>query len=158
MARSKHMKKTLDLMGKVVTVRQTYQRRSDPQDMDEISWVAEDLPEPRAGWVVGKTSLQNGRYFPGHTYGDYDEEDYDPPYLHVKSITHALKVAWWPNLKPVFVPFDAIEIGGWPDRRELKWDQQWKDVQREEVKNWPRDAKGRWTKCNDAAPADTGAK
>lgn len=74
--------------------------------------------------------------------------DYEPPYLKVKSITHALKVVWWPNRKPVFVPFDAIEIGGKPDCREYQWEETWKDVQRKEVKNWPRDKNGRWCVSN----------
>lgn len=141
MAKSEAMKKAFELMGKVVTVDTIYERKRDYTNGKRY-WVKKKLDKPRAGWVVGKVSLQNGQWHDGYSYGGdyYNPPEYDQPYLAVESVTHAIKVCWWPNRKPAFVPLEAIEIGGTPDCREYEWQDAWK----EEAKTWPRDAKGRW--------------
>lgn len=142
-------KKTmLGLMGKIVTVHSIYKRVRE-NETNKRYWKEERLEASRAGWVVGFASLQNGVYHSGGSYGGgwEEPEDYESAYLEVESTTKALKVVWWPNRKPVFVPMDSrLEMGGIPDCREYLWDERAKAWMREDSKKWPRDKNGRWIK------------
>ena len=134
------------LMGQVITVYEQYVRRRMGH---ERTWIPQKLQHPRAGWVVRYTKIQNGLYYP--------ESPYCQAGLTSIVSVPCLMVTWWPRHKEsVRVPLltGAYVVGGVPmsDSRfyldvvcpESRADLA--DIMREEMKNWPRDEKGRWRK------------
>ncbi len=112
------------------------------------------LEKPRMGMVVGYRTIYDGKIHPGsqrHSYFDTDG-DYDPPWFEVEGRIQVLLVCFWPRYKPVLVkpedvmiPMAVMEkvidnlhptICPMPDSV--------KDYLREEMKNVPRDKRGRW--------------
>lgn len=113
------MKKRNDyaLMGKMVTVTKVLKYKWSPEGKAQVkSWVSEDLPEARDGWVVGYRWKSNGEYEPGvPAYSSYFSagDEYDPPQLIVTGKVPCLMVAWWPTMNPVPVPMDGFEEKQW---------------------------------------------
>lgn len=137
----------LALMGQVVTVTAELVRKSDGPWLESgsmRSWVPKSI-EPRAGWVVGFRSLQNGKYSAGGAsyYGE-------PPHLYRITSVPCVLVAYWPTYNPVKVPLDGFEMGGKPHyTKAYFWDTELGKELRQDLskdsKRWPRDEKGRWT-------------
>lgn len=136
------------IMGQIVTVhaelkrKKTYMEREGSRfKATMVSWEREKLKEPRAGWVTGRRALQEGELKGGY----YDGQGY----LEQNDIVLALQVVYWPTLNPVHVPYDGINMGGEPIAPGwVAWKQEWKDelseIMKVEMKNWPRDERGRW--------------
>uniref|UniRef100_A0A6M3LL73 Uncharacterized protein n=1 Tax=viral metagenome TaxID=1070528 RepID=A0A6M3LL73_9ZZZZ len=131
-------KKKLALMGKIVTVTHEFVRHYGP-DNGSREWKASKLLHPRAGWIVGFRTLQNGFY----NYGSYE----DQPYLDVKSTVGCVLVSYWPTTKPIKVPVGIGWIeGGVPKFAQYPWSDEDREDLRKIMKDVPRDIKGKWTK------------
>lgn len=136
-----------DLMGKVVLVDRVFKRihpMNDDRRLYKKAWQVQKS-NGRPGWVVGERWIQNGA-----TEWSYGGDD--PPCWKEESRIHVLLVAYWPTVKPVRVPFDGYRMAPptvQPYPTEFKWTENLKDEQRQEMKDWPRDEKGRWVeKCS----------
>lgn len=93
--------KTKDLMSKVVTVQQEYVRNLNPITQ-EIEWIILEAINPRAGWIVGQRSLQEGkRVFIDKEVGYVFEQSGRIP---------CILVVYWPTMKPVRVPLDGYLV------------------------------------------------
>lgn len=135
-------KERLELMGQIVTVRQKLVRQQRRIKSDARhnrrwwrGWERENV-EPRAGWVVGFRSLQNGEYWPGR----WD----DPPTFVVESTVPCMMVTYWPTYNAFPVPLDAYELGGEPQYTEARYLRRTREFMREVMEDWPRDEQGRW--------------
>lgn len=90
------------MMGKVVSTTKEYYSEHDENKVKNI--LIRDIPK-RAGWVVGFKPLYTGvvrnygDYLTGHAYA----------LCNRKSIIAAY-IVYWPTMKPVPVPIDAIEF------------------------------------------------
>lgn len=138
------MKEALELMGKIVTVSKVYFRTWT--NSHKKKWGTIDLHKKRAGWFVGHRILVNGSV----EYGCEDEPTIFYPEERIKCVL----VIFWPNMKPVRVPIDAYEIGGVPIATQQKilndYPEAMKEqsrIMKEEMKDWPRDEKGKWKKA-----------
>jgi hypothetical protein len=146
-----------ELMGKVVLVDRVYKRthpvcddrrlykRTHPMCDDrrlyKKVWQVQEAAG-RPGWIVGERWIQNGA-----TEWSYGGDD--PPVWRVKNCVHVLLVTYWPTLKPVHVPFDGYRpapLTVQPYPTKYRWSERDKDVMRNEMKDWPRDEKGKWVK------------
>lgn len=130
-------------MGAIVTVHETFKlERTYGGGKTRRFWTREPI-EPRAGWVVGYRTIFDGTVESG--YGGYPGEDYDPPYLKVEKSHRSMLVAFTPYSKPVHVP-----DGGWDETATMKPQSGVSEKDREflskESKNWPRNAKGQFSK------------
>jgi hypothetical protein len=126
-----------DSMGKVVLVTAQFKRH---KQNDSVWWTAQNM-EPRAGWIVGYRSLQEGKIVRG--YGYYGSEDYDPPYLDVERTVPCVLISFTPSYEnPVKVPLSAIEE---TDQKPRATSTGMEVYSKEEIASWPRDEKGRWT-------------
>lgn len=119
----------------------------------EVRWETTQSPL-RKGRVVGIARRQDGTV-KGNTvsYG-YDGTDYyEPGYLHVKKVNNFYEVrTGWVN-KPFLVKEEDLELCSKEEVYDLPilhtpqyWSEKDKEFQREEMKDWPRDSKGRWIK------------
>lgn len=152
----------LDLMGKVVLV--LAELRRTREDDGTYAWCREQ-PKHRgpvitgktAGWVVGFRWLQQGKIEPG-CESHYGIDGWDPgdsaTFKETGPRVPCLLVAYWPTMKPVRVPLDGFEYatdaGLCPipvsPARAFVWTDRWREMQRDDMAQHPRDAKGRWTK------------
>lgn len=83
-----------------------------PDDEYHRKAVRKTRAKPRPGWVVGCRHLSEGTYYEGETVssGGVEPEPYwEPPGLAVLKRVPVLLVAYWPNLKPVFVQAGDLE-------------------------------------------------
>lgn len=131
------------LMGKRALVYAKVRRVTESL---QRSWEKEDLEEPRSGWITGIRWVQVGTYNPG--LGHYGE-DYEPPYLAVEKVFPVLLVTFWPNMRPVKVPMGSFKVqeddeGPRPYSKQGKYNEQYREALSKEMKEWPRDEKGRW--------------
>ncbi len=136
----------VELMGKIVTVSWTLKRNSDYGPGGVVKkWENVFHKAPRAGWIVGFRTIYSGKSaFIG------PDEGYE--WLIEKSHVCML-VTYWPSMKPIFVPLNydgAYKLGGKPALLNYEhggtWREEDKKHLREEMKDWPRDKKGRWIK------------
>jgi len=98
-------KEYLEKIGKKVTIEKVYERRSN--DGENFFYAVQSIPK-RHGWVVGITWLNVGKRNPG-SHGGYGLE-YEcelPTFKTVKRI-FVVKVIFWSNQKPVYVPEEAL--------------------------------------------------
>ena len=153
------MKETLiaKLMGLKVIVSQVYERclseNIERPRQKRADWKLKPH-DRRVGWIVGCIRLQNGEI--NRRTGYTDDDNYDEGYLKIDSITPALKVVFWPTMKPVFIPIAAPEwAGGFKPLSPSAWS--WKHTSVEaklgfentmldEMRDWPRDTKGHWVR------------
>lgn len=135
-----------DLMGKVVLVDRVYKRThpaSDPlsERSGEYKKVWQVVgAQGRPGWIVGERWIQSGAT-------EWSMGGDDPPTWREDERVHVLLVTYWPTMKPVRVPFDGYRfarptVRPYPTR--YKWTEWDKEIVRKDMKNWPRDEKGRW--------------
>ena len=141
-------RKALSLMGKIVTASAVYKRvESEADGKVYRTWKPNPI-EPRAGWLVGWRTLQNGQLKDGYKdYGDpYEPPEPTGPYLDNVVSVPAACVVFWPTMKPVYVPWDMLVDGGEPKSPAAmcKWDEKDRQYLRDEMRDVPRDAKGRW--------------
>lgn len=128
------------LMGAIVIVREVYKRRN--RFDGERSW-EETEAEDRPGWVVGERWLQDGVVH----YNGYDA----PPEWKPNGTTHhCLLVSYWPTLRPVRVPMWGYLLADetqypYPPVQPV-YNEEWRTFQRDMMRDWPRDEKGRWVK------------
>lgn len=140
-----------ELMGKIILVDHVLHRQfmMDHGNSTEKTWVRM-AAEGRPGWVVGERWLQQGSSCWG--YGGSS-----PTWREEGKRIHCLLVCYWPPMKPVFVAFN--DDADWPldnyriapattkpYRTELPWMSKHREMMRDEMKDWPRDARGRWVK------------
>ena len=133
--------KTTDLMGQVVLVDKVYRRDAERvMRGTRKTWRVADA-DGRPGWVVGERWLHDG------------VADYDPEYGSWTSkggSHHCLLVVYWPTMKPVQVPPDGYRLAPETVKPYRPVQSQWSDSDRErlsaDMRNWPRDEKGRWVK------------
>lgn len=137
-----------DHMGKLVLVTHHLRRTDEGNGVTSAHrkvWVpAKYQPTPRVGWITGCRALNNGRIeWVGHDEGCiWVTEGTVPAYL----------VVFWPNLKPEPVPFEGLRFevpeGMIPTPHRFgkpQWSERERAEQREQAKNTPRDARGRFT-------------
>ena len=111
---------------------------------EKTEWIINKI-EQRAGWIVGFGTIYNG-----NTILDLDSSYY----FNKTKTLKIIKISFTPNSKPVNVPYDGIvAYGGIPDFREYEWHwhdneiiNQYKKDLSDEMKDWPRNEKGRWIK------------
>ena len=137
------------LMGKIVTVSEIYERQylhdQDHPKKERRIWGRTTI-KPRAGWVTGYRTLYEGNYHsPSYSsaYGD-EGPDYEPAFLEVNNTIKCLLISFFPTYNPVRVPVDSVVEGGKPTHTFTPWTEADKAVVREEVRDQPRDDKGRW--------------
>lgn len=98
------------MIGDLILVEEYYERFKDNQK-GQASYVRRDYPtgryfpspknaEPRAGWIVGFTSLRPGKLV---WLGCDEGWAYEP-----EGSVSAVLVRFWPHLKPVPVPYDGF--------------------------------------------------
>lgn len=116
---------------------------------------------PVIGWVVGYTFRRRGEFDPGGpgSYnswtGEYDGGEASQFVCNGPS-TPVVLVRPWPHLKPLDVPFDAIELTD----EEPTWSGgcgfpgEDYEYMRKLMAAWPRDEKGRWVKLDDETYKD----
>lgn len=135
-------KDKLDLMGEIVTVTHIYERSLNNK---KVTWKKVSLPYPRAGWIVGFKTIQEGEIIGGSYFG-YDG-GYEPGFLDAKKHIPCLEVAFWTSMNPVRIPMDCWTIGGTPESPS-RYNQVYNEKFREEMRWVMRDAKrdknGRW--------------
>lgn len=120
--------KSKDLMGQIVTVSAEF-RRTYRKDY-EINKV-----NPRAGWVVGKRTIYRGNV-------SYDADGWRT--FEQTGSYECILVAYWPTMNPVKVPLDSFVLGGEPEHFNKGWREEWKEEQRQIMKDWPRRENGQW--------------
>ena len=125
-------KEMAKLMGQVVTVSKRLIKNKN-HTTGEVAWSTYKVVKPRSGWVVGFRFLQNGCI----------TRDYDENYFEWSSSVLCMLVTCWPNQKPVNVPMDGFELGGEPNNK-TSFSEAQRKLLREEMKDWPRDDRGRW--------------
>lgn len=126
------------LMGEVVTVyKELYKVRQFNGDTQQTKHQARDV-EPRAGWVTGYRTLQEGITL------DHYNRYTDSRTFKVTGTVQCLLVVYWPTMNPVRVPLDGYELGGEPESPSVEWKEEYKEDQRKYVQNWPRNEKGQW--------------
>lgn len=134
-----------------------------------VAWDGKSLENPRTGWVVGFRHVQEGYVEPeSHGHG-FSEDSYEPAEWKTEKVIPCLLVAFWPTEKPVHVPMDGYVLllgreqrtyiknhkfqrapepyttaGGWKEHPEYRESNA--EFMKDEMKNWPRDEKGRWRK------------
>jgi len=150
------------LMGSIVTVRAILKRYTEYRDGKIFrGWkrLMVDIPghrHPYAGWITGFRRLQEG-------WRQYDYEaafcsNYADVYLDPTNTVQCALVVFWPTMNPVPVRLDDFELGGEPEHPSTRayrlWAKQYpKEAERFRVDmrrimaDYPRDEKGRWTKC-----------
>lgn len=100
-------------------------------------------PEPRAGWVCGFTSLRPGKL-------EFMGMDEGWAYEPTGSI-EAVRISFWPHLKPVLVPYDGFRAWREGDPDPYPPNGSPKDIERAKAdyEKWkddmPRDEQGRFT-------------
>jgi len=129
-------------MGAIVTVLETLELERSYNDHRRF-WVRKAI-EARAGWLVGYRTVFDGTIEPGFR-GDGLDGEYDPPYLKIEKSHRCMLVAFTPYSKPVHVPLDGFDelATNEPHAGVLQKD---RELLSREAKNWPRDAKGRFSK------------
>jgi len=136
-------------MGKVVTVHTVIEKSRD-YETNQVQWIEKKLEKPKAGWIVGYRTVQNGEYQDASLYDPLFGKYEIPPHLQIKSTTKCVLVAFWPTQKPVYVPLSGYEIGGEPKPpyyySEYPIDDRIREILRQDAKSMPRDAKGRFIK------------
>lgn len=156
------------LMGEIVLVDHAYARAYF--DNNRKGWTR-GRAEGRPGWVVGERWLQTGCVCEGDYEYEYEAgvASYCTSYPNVfheeEKRKHCLLVCYWPTMKPEFVPSDRDIKYPEPSYRLAPkyikpyftgspWTPTCRDMQREYMEDWPRDAKGRWTKLphNEKSP------
>ena len=136
-------------MGQIVSVHTEF-RRAQRLGTNMRAWKQRVLHEPRAGWIVGSRSIQDG------TREFISEEEGCA--FHQTARHPCVLVAYWPTLKPVQVPLDGYLINpndcpcvcghhvtpyppnGSPKEREVL-----REFYQKYINNFPRDQKGRFT-------------
>ena len=140
-------KEMVELMGKKVIVSSVWNRRNTGRHSDHtkrglVRWEKKEV-KSRAGWIVGFTYLQTGRVVYG--YGGEDPTIFkqtDKPVL-------AVKVVYWPTMKPVFAPLDgcSLDDNAEPYFDSYRWTDRDRELMSKDVKMYAkRDDKGRFTK------------
>lgn len=146
------MKNKYELMGQYVEVK-AYLKPA--KKFSARSHEPKVLKEPRVGMVVGYRTVYDGRIHPGSNQIGYSmDADYAPPYFVVTGTIEVLLVCFWPRYKPVLVKKEDITViwapyGGVTAMLHptvSTWSDDSKKYMREEMKNFPRDEKGRWKK------------
>lgn len=162
-----------ELMGKVVTVSEIYERVSYvPQSMttappipspnnyqnipksSTITSITTRQPQtrrgwrrikitPRAGWVIGYRTIFEGTHQPGG-YSYASPDDWEPSYLEIDNIIPCYLICFWPRYGSQRVPVDAIELGGKPYPSHCPWTEEARQQLRAFSRDWPRDERGRW--------------
>jgi len=127
------MKPKRVLMGQIVTVHKELWRETHGR---ERSWVPHEVP-PRAGWVTGWRTLQNGLL----CWGGPD----DPNWLETKETVTCVLVVYWPTENPVRVPLYGYSVGDEPHNSAYRWSPEQRKAISEDVKLAPRDQHGRFT-------------
>ncbi len=101
--------------------------------------------DSRAGWVVGFRTIYSGV---SQYLGPEEGREWITEKSHL-----CMLVAYWPSMKPVFIPLNydgAYKLGGKPALLNYEHGGTWREGDkkhlREEMKDWPRDKKGRWIK------------
>lgn len=155
-AKPKNTKLMLPLIGRYVEVQSVLNRKNKSSGIaGECLKVYEQtkMSEPRIGIIVGFATLTGGIVV--HKYGT----DVPPTYI-VKNRYPALRVVFWPTRAPVYVSLDMaiLAVAGKPVSDSMYWDivhrshapQSYSEtvakVMQDEMKDWPRDSKGRWAK------------
>lgn len=149
-------KKMVQWMGQIVQVDFIYQRRVIDGNPAKVFY-QELKAQGRAGWIVGLRFLQEGTIVRSRR----DEDDgfiHDETYLHIENILPAIQVVYWPTMKPVLVPVhnvrQNIQYNAAKPRSPAEWSwmtttssiaqNDFINVMRAEMKDWPRDSKGHW--------------
>jgi len=130
------------MMGKIVLVDRVYRRDwENIKDGTRKTWHVADA-EGRPGWVVGERWLHDG-------VADYDPE-HGFAWTSRGVSHHCLLVVYWPTMNPVQVPPDGYRLAPETVKPYRPVQSQWSDSDRErlsaDMRNWPRDEKGRWVK------------
>ena len=143
------MKNKYELMGTYVEV-QAYMKPVKPGS--KRSYIKYKKGCPRVGMVVGYRTVYEGDIKSGSTYFDSYPEDYNPPVFIPRKSIKVLLVCFWPTYKPVLVlPEDltsnimqvySVMMNLHPTT--YLWTEEQKQWLRDDVKNQPRDEKGRW--------------
>lgn len=136
----------VQLMGKKVVVTVELERDFDLTTKNKV-WNEQALDKPRVGWIVGFRWLLNGHTVSGE-YGG--EGEYDPSYFKEVSRVFAVMVAYWPTKRPTPVSKYYVDIDGHSEPRSpnvnLSIAEDWRRIMKDEMKDWPRNAKGQWVK------------
>ena len=147
-------------MGGVITVHKKLVRQSEVVNPDNFMnspyktwWESRDLEISRAGWIVGVRYLSAGTSYPPRGHG----EDWENGYMDVSSVIPAWQVSFWPSLKPILVPVDGFIKGGvplspskfaWIYKMDPREKERIRCLMHDDMKRYPRDAKGHWMKLN----------
>jgi hypothetical protein len=143
-------KNKYNLMGQYVKVKAYLKPAKKFSAREHMSVI---LEHPRIGMVVGYRTVYDGKIHPGSNQSGYSlDPDYSPPWFEVTGTIEVLLVCFWPRYKPVYGKKEDIMIlwaphGGVTSMLHpttYKWSDKDKDYLREEIKNMPRDEKGRW--------------
>lgn len=138
-------KQMVQLMGKKVVVTVELERVFDSTTKDNV-WDELSLDKPRVGWIVGFRWLLNG-----HTIrGTYDEDGLGSSCFRETGRVFAVMVAYWPTKRPTPVSKYYVDIDGHSEPRSpnvnLSIAEDWRRIMKDEMKDWPRNAKGQWVK------------
>jgi len=151
-------KELLGLMGKQIVVHQELRREQtrDGSGYNTSYWNTKDI-KPRTGWIVGIRWVLEGYTVPGsRSFSMYEE--YDEPYFVETGRVKCLLVSFWATETPVHVPVNGFNA---PERfsfipepycssaPSVEERQQMSEFMKEEVKNIPRDKKGRFASYED---------
>lgn len=136
--------KIADLMGKVVLVHQVFKRSYEGLGGPEYRTWKPVQAQSRPGWVVGERWLQDGHAF-------FDSAEVGVSWRRkLGHSVHCLLVTYWPTMKPVKVPLDGFKLAPETTKPYPPVDGSWTEENRkslrEEMKDWPRDERGRWLK------------
>lgn len=143
--------KTRFKIGDVVNIKaSTYAAYKDGSQ--ERKLYTDVFKESKTGQIIGIKKIQLGNYEPSSGYQG-DPEDYEPAFLSVTGTVFLWKVTLGMMNKPFFTKDEDVEfMYSLPSSFELplfyqeqpKWDNKWKNDQRNIMKDHPRDSKGRW--------------
>jgi len=161
------------LVSKVLERQKGYVSKTST--VNKFWWEQKEI-EPRTGWVVGFRTVQEGYVKPGSNgYNGIDGyHEPEPDEWRTTGVKKCLLVAFWPTEKPVHVPLDGyvrVSRGGrcidpeWirkgpqnrchmapePYTTAGGWHKETYKLHArafmiDEMKDWPRDEKGRWRK------------
>ena len=149
------------LMGELVVVSWVLERQighDSSRRIQKAYWRPRKLKKVRTGWIIGFRHVQEGYTEPGSDggYGIDGLIEGIPPEWKTERVIPCVLVAFWPTEKPKYVPMDGFSqaddgapdpyalSGGWAENPE--WRKELSKFMKAEMKNWPRDKKGRWVK------------
>ncbi len=136
------------MIGDLVVVSEFYKRKKD-HGKGRADYNRSRYPspyseaQPRAGWIVGFTSLRPGRV----EYMGFDE---GYSYTATGSLP-AVLVRFWPHLRPVPVPFDGFrewrdgDPEPYPPNGSRKEIEEARRCYEKFKEDYPRDERGRFT-------------